>query len=106
MKILVFVSSNCPHCPGAERVVKEITPNYSNYNVTHQKIRTKTPEGKELSIKYNIMATPTILFLDEQDRELKRIIGTPSEENFKKKIEKLLDLRKYFFKKLFKNKDQ
>ena len=105
MEILVFVSSNCPHCPKAERVVREIVPNYSNYEVSHQKIRTKTPEGKEISIKYNIMGTPTILFLNEQGNELKRIVGAPSEEDLKKKIEKLLGLKKSFFKKLFESKN-
>ena len=101
-QILVFTSSNCPHCPKAEKVVREVVPNYSNYEVSHEKIRTKTPEGKELSERYNIMGTPTILFLDEDNNELKRIVGTPSEENLKKEIEKSLGLRKSFFDKLFK----
>jgi thioredoxin-related protein len=103
MKILVFTSSNCSHCPKAERVVREVAPIYSNYDVSHEKIRTKTPYGKELSIGYNVMGTPTILFLDENNNELKRIVGAPSEENLKKEIEKLLGLRKSFFSKLFKN---
>jgi len=101
MKILVFVSSNCPHCPNAERVVREITPEYSKEGVSYEKIRTKTEEGKDLAIKYNVMGTPTILFLDDEGNELKKIIGTPSEENLRKKIETLLGLRKSFLNKFF-----
>jgi len=106
MQILVFTSSNCSHCPNAERVVKETVPYYANYNVSHKKIRAGTSEGKELFKRYQVMGTPTILFLDDEDNELKRIVGTPSEENLRNKIERLLGLKKSFFNKLFLNKKE
>ena len=99
MKILLFVSSNCPHCPLAESVLREVAPNYSNKGLIYEKIRTKTTEGKELSEKYFIRGTPTMLFLDGKDKEIERIIGSPSEEKLKKKIEKLLGLKKSFLNK-------
>ena len=101
MQILVFTSSNCSHCPKAERVVREVAPDYSENGLFHKKIRIKTPEGKELSLRYGVMGTPTILFLDNNGSELKRIVGAPSEENLRKQIEKLLGLRKSFFSKFF-----
>jgi thioredoxin-related protein len=106
MQILVFTSSKCPHCPNAEHVVREVAPNYANYNVSHKKIRAGTEEGKELFGRYNIMGTPTILFLDEEGNELKKIVGTPNENNLRGKIEKLLGLKKSFFDKLFLNKKE
>ncbi len=106
MQILVFTSSNCPHCPNAERVVREVAPAYTGYNVSHKKIRAGTSEGKELFNRYGIMGTPTILFLDDEDNELKRIVGTPSEGDLRNKIEILLGLKKSFFNKLFLNKKE
>lgn len=74
MEILVFTSSNCSYCPKAERVLKAVALDYLEKRLSHKKIRTKTPEGKELSIRYRVMGTPTILFLDDNESELKRIV--------------------------------
>ena len=101
MRLLVFTSSNCPHCPKAERVVREIAPDYSDKGVSHEKIRMKTPEGKDFSLKYHVMSTPTILFLDEEENEIGRIVGAPSENSLRNKIEKLLGLKKSFLSSLF-----
>ncbi|RLG16607.1 hypothetical protein DRN69_00410 [Candidatus Pacearchaeota archaeon] len=97
MKLLIFVSSNCPHCPNAEKVVEKIAPEYYNYGLCLKKIRMKTSEGKELASKYNIMAVPTILFLDDKNNEIQRIVGSPSEDFLRNKIEKSLGLKKSFF---------
>lgn len=101
MKLLLFVSPNCPHCPKAEHVVREVVPEYSEKGLSYRKVRTKTAEGKALSSKYYVMGTPTILFLDDDWNEIKRIVGTPSESNLRNKIEKLLGLKKSFFSKIF-----
>ncbi len=101
MKILVFVSSRCPHCPNAEKVAEKIAPEYYNYGLSFKKVRMKTSEGKELVSKYNIMAMPTILFLDEEDNEIQRINGAPSEDSLRNKIEKSLGLKKSFFSRIF-----
>jgi len=102
MRILVFTSSNCPHCPRAERIVGGVAPAYKDKGLSHEKIRTRTSEGKDLAMRYNVQGVPTILFLDDSEKELTRIVGVPSEENLIKKIEKLLGLRKSFFSKLLK----
>lgn len=101
MKILLFVSSHCSYCPDAERIVKRIVPEYSNYGITLEKIRIKTGRGKELSSKFNIMATPTILILGERGDETKRIVGVPGENSLRNEIEKELGLRKSFFDRIF-----
>lgn len=102
MELLVFVSPNCAHCPKAEKAVREVAPDYPE--ISHEKIRMKTREGKDLSSRYHVMATPTILFLDEDNNEVDRIVGAPSENALRKKIEKLLGLRKSFFDNLFNKK--
>ena len=101
MKILVFVSSHCSHCPKAVNAIRNLTPQYAEYGVTYRKIRAKTSEAKELSIKYNITVYPTILFLDDKQEILYVIKGASSENNLRKKIEQLLGLRKSFLNKIF-----
>jgi len=106
MKLLLFVSSHCPHCPSAERVVKKVAPDYSEQGLFYTKIRTRTAEGKKLSLKHYIKGTPTLLFLDETETEVGRIVGTPSEMNLRNKIEKLLGLKTSFFKQIFGGKNK
>ena len=101
MKILLFVSSHCPHCPNAERIVKKIAPKYYNYGLIFKKIRVKTSEGKELSLRHNVKSMPTILMFDDSGNEIERIVGVPSENNLKNIIEKKLGLKKSFFSKFF-----
>ena len=101
MKLLLFTSSKCSHCPDAERVVKKVAPDYHDKGLYFSKLRIKTNEGKEMSFKYNIMGTPTILLLDDEGNEVKRIVGTPSEGNLRNLIEKSLGLKKSLFGKFF-----
>jgi len=101
LKVLLFVSSNCPHCPKAEHVARKIIPEYEDYGIVLRKMRTKSPEGKELAERYGIRGTPTIVIVDSDGNEKKRIVGVPSEDTLRKDIEKILGLRKSFFGKLF-----
>ena len=101
IKLYLFVSPGCIHCPKAEKVARKIAPEYYDKGLSYRKIRTKTPEGKQLSLKYNVMGTPTMIFLDENMNELKRIVGVPSEPSFRSALEKQLGLKKSFFSKLF-----
>ncbi len=99
--LLLFVSSHCSHCPGAEKVVEKIAPSYKEFGLSYRKIRIKTEEGKKLSSEYNVMGLPTLLFLDDGENEIKRMVGAPSEDNLKKNIEKVLGLKKSFFSRFF-----
>jgi len=101
MKLLVFVSPGCPHCPAAESVARRVAPEYNEFGLYFKKVRTRTDEGKRLSSMYRIMATPTILLVNDEGEEKKRIVGTPSESSLKNEIEKALGLKKSFFGKIF-----
>lgn len=100
MKILLFVSSHCPHCPKAEAVVKKVVPKYYERGLKFDKIRIKTGRGKDLSKRFNVMAMPTILILDDEENEIKRIVGAPTELSLKNEIEKALGLERSFFSKV------
>ncbi len=106
MKILLFVSSHCPHCPVAEQIVKKVVPDYYDHGISLKKIRIKTKEGKRRSLAYNIRATPTTLILDDEGNEIKRMVGIVSEDNLRASIEKLLGLRKSFLSRIFGRKNE
>jgi len=101
MKLMLFVSSGCPHCPKAEAAVSRVLPEYSGHGVEFEKVRTRTSEGKELSARYGIRGLPTILMIDDEGNELKRIVGAPSDDNLKGKIEGALGLKKGLFSRVF-----
>ena len=101
LKLLLFVSPGCPHCPDAEVAVKKVVPEFYDNEVYYKKIRTRTSEGKELSRQYNVMAVPTIIIVDSDGNELKRIVGAPTKSKLRGEIEKQLGIKKPFFKKLF-----
>ena len=69
MKLLLFVSSHCPHCPKAENVVKSIVPEYHEHGLEFEKIRVKTAEGKELASRFNVMSMPTVIMLNGEGAE-------------------------------------
>lgn len=94
MKLMLFMSSGCPHCPKAEAAVRRILPEYSSNGVEFEKVRTRTDKGKELSMRYGIRGLPTILMLDDEGNELKRMVGAPSDDNLRGKIEGALGLKK------------
>jgi len=107
MKLLIFVSSTCSHCPEADRVARIVTPEYSEYGLSYEKIRMTSQQGEELSEKYVVMSIPTLIFVDDEGTEINRIVGAPSEVGLRKKIETLLGLKKSFFGKMFgKKKDE
>ena len=100
MELLLFVSSHCPVCPKAERIVKRIIRGYLAKGLRFRKVRVQTAEGKVLSTEMNIRATPTII-LRNSENEFKRIVGVPGEGQLKKEIEKGLGIKKGFFQKIF-----
>ncbi len=100
VRLLLFVSSHCSHCPHAEYLVKKIAPEYYEKGLSFEKMRINTPEGKQASKRYNVMGTPTILFAGEDGGEINRIVGVPSEGELKDKIEKNLGIKKSIFDKI------
>jgi len=100
MEILIFVSSHCSYCPRGEKVVRDVVSNYSDYNISLRRVRVRTDEGKKLAEEFCVMSVPTILLVDDNGKEIERIVGVPSEDSLKDKIEKQLKLKKSIFDKI------
>ena len=62
MTIKLFVKRDCPRCPAAKKAVEGIE-NIEVYSVDEA-------DGLAEASFYGVLATPTVLVLDETDREI------------------------------------
>ena len=77
IKVEVFSSDSCPHCPGAVKVAEEAKADLEVVNIN-------TEENRKRAIDYQIMAVPTIV-IDGQVE----FIGAPSKEEFVAKLKSI-----------------
>ena len=58
VKLELFVSTNCPHCPKAYMAVKRAT---QGLDIEFEKIRINKKSGQKRAEKYNIVAVPCLV---------------------------------------------
>lgn len=72
MILKVFTQPMCPACPPAKELAKKL----EKY-VTVEYIDVSQPQGLDEAMKYNVMATPTLILVD---KDVKKVwTGTPDE---------------------------
>ncbi len=82
VKIEVFTSPMCPHCPAAKRVVDEVVSEMGgNIEVEHINVN----ENPDRAVQYGIMAVPTIVINGNVE-----FIGAPTKEGLKEALMKYL----------------
>ena len=85
VKIEVYFSPVCPHCPGAKKLVAEVASKYGDC-VEVEEIDTYTAEGIERGMANGVMSVPTVFIGGE-----KKFVGFPfSEEDLVTSIEEAL----------------
>ncbi len=91
LKIEVFTSPGCPHCPTAVRVTRELmeeNPELAE-RVRWKEMSTATPEGSRKAQAYGIRAVPTIIFTNKRG-ERGGYVGAPSKKRYLEIIEEML----------------
>ncbi|ENN96296.1 thioredoxin [Methanocaldococcus villosus KIN24-T80] len=81
VKIELFTSPMCPHCPAAKRVVEEVVKEFPEVEVEYINVM----ENPDRAMKYGIMAVPTIVINGEIE-----FIGAPTKEALIEAIKKRL----------------
>ncbi|MBR2558166.1 MAG: thioredoxin family protein [Methanobrevibacter sp.] len=84
IKVEVFVSDTCPHCPGAVVVAneaKEVLGDAMDIEV----LNIADGDNRQRAIDYQIMAVPTIAVNNEV-----AFVGAPTKDQLIEKIESLL----------------
>ncbi len=81
VKIELFTSPMCPHCPAAKRVVEEVIKEFPDVEVEYINVM----ENPQKAMEYGIMAVPTIVINGEIE-----FIGAPTKEALIEAIKKRL----------------
>lgn len=74
IKLELFYSPVCPHCPKARVLVERIIKRYEN--VEYIEVNTYTEEGIKRGMSMAVMAVPTVAVDDEI-----KLVGWPFEES-------------------------
>jgi len=82
MKLKIFWKKDCPNCPGAKKIGK----------ILEDKLEVKyydidTVNGLSEACMFNVMSTPTIIFMDKDNKEIQTWRGVvPSCESITGKL--------------------
>ena len=74
VKIEVYFSPVCPHCPGAKKLVAEVAARYGD-SVEVEEVNTYTPEGIKRGMANEVMSVPAVFVKGEQ-----KFVGFPFKE--------------------------
>lgn len=84
IKILDFWAVWCGPCKFMEPVIEELEKEFAG-KIEIEKIN--VDENQQMSSDYGVMSIPTYIFMKD-DKEVERIIGATSKDNFQKAINK------------------
>ena len=73
VRVELFFSPVCPHCPSARKLVSAVAERYPR--VEFVEVNTYTEEGIERGMSIRVMAVPTVAVDDEI-----KLVGWPFEE--------------------------
>ena len=89
-QIIEFTSSMCLDCQEMNKIVKEVYPQYKDKVVlTEIPVQDGKAFTQEQIKKYNVTLVPTIIMLDSNGQQVKRIEGAIPKEEFVQYIEGL-----------------
>jgi glutaredoxin len=61
LKIELFVSEQCPHCPPAKTALEEAVKHFGAEKISYEIVETTYSEGRERARNYGIIAVPTLV---------------------------------------------
>ncbi len=84
-QVVKFTSQMCLDCQTMNKIMKELYPNYSEDIVlTEIQVQDGKKETQEQIDKYNVTLVPTIILIDSQGRQVRRIEGAISKDEMDK----------------------
>ncbi len=91
LKIEVFTSPTCPHCPAAVRATRELLAKYPGLEgrVKWSEVSTATSRGRKRAQSYEIRGVPTIILTNEAG-EKGGITGAPGPDKYVKIVYEML----------------
>ena len=84
-QVVKFTSQMCLDCQTMNKIIKELYPNYSEDIVlTEIQVQDGKPQTQEQIAKYNVTLVPTIILIDSQGKQVRRIEGAISKDEMDK----------------------
>ena len=89
-QIIKFTSRMCLDCQTMNKIVKEIYPKYNDkIDLTEINVQDNNPGNDHWINKYNVVLVPTIILINSNGAQVKRIEGAIEEEEFEKYLQDL-----------------
>lgn len=89
-QIIKFTSAMCMDCQTMNKIFKEIFPEFSDkINMTEIQVQDKNSFNEGQIKKYNVTLVPTIILLNSNGQQVKRIEGAVSKEQMKSYLQGL-----------------
>ena len=89
-EVIKFTSAMCLDCQTMNKVFKEIFPKYENKIIlTEIQVQDKNSFNEEQIKKYNVTLVPTIILLNSNGQQVKRIEGAVAKEQMNKYLQGL-----------------
>lgn len=89
-QIIKFTSKMCLDCQTMNKIIKEIYPKYENDIVlTEINVQDSNSFSDEQIDKYNVTLVPTIILVNSQGKQVRRIEGAISKDEMEKCLEAL-----------------
>lgn len=89
-EVIKFTSAMCLDCQTMNKVFKEIFPKYENKIIlTEIQVQDKNSFNEEQIKKYNVTLVPTIILLNSNGQQVKRIEGAVAKEQMDKYLQGL-----------------
>lgn len=85
IRVEVFTSNSCPHCPAAVKVAEE-AKNAINADIDIEVVDINNPDNRQRAMDYQIMAVPTIAINNKVE-----FVGAPSKEQMIDKVNYILE---------------
>ena len=89
-QVIKFSSTMCLECKQVEAIFKELMPKYSNkIDYVEVIVDSRNDMNNDLIEKYDVSLVPTIVFLNSDGTQNKRVEGAQSKELFENEIKAL-----------------
>ncbi|MDA3864698.1 MAG: cytochrome c biogenesis protein/redoxin [Deltaproteobacteria bacterium] len=85
-----FYSKGCSVCKKMEPLIKKIGKTCRGKNIEVRQIDISQSENKKFVKKYNLVGVPTFVFINQEGKEVSRLIGKQSKQNLLQAISALM----------------
>jgi len=88
LKIEVFTSPTCPHCPAAVKATKDVLNENQELKarVEWMEMNTAKSHAKRRARGYGIQSVPTLILTNTKTGEKSGVVGAPSRQKYLKMI--------------------